>query len=213
MAKNNSIFDEIVREKKAEAFLNKARTGSRGGSKGRKGVRTPYDSMTRLEKKRLNGEVASFNMNSLMNYKDFEVKDEDTQKMLLTQWRTLYKNTEIMDAFYDSGNGKRFNTQSFADLVNRLGVPPKQKGGSLPRKPRTAKTKSAAESELSTIQSSLDLEVKKEEPLKLITNGLHLEYNGEYDSEALSKIFTKLQLLIDGEENKFVLAISLSERL
>jgi hypothetical protein len=46
----------------------------------------------------------------------------------------------------------------------------------------------------------------------LITKGMHLEYNGDYDAEQLSRIFTKLQLLTEGEENKFNLSISITER-
>jgi hypothetical protein len=41
--------------------------------------------------------------------------------------------------------------------------------------------------------------------------GLHLNYNGIYDAEQLSKIFTKLQLLTDEENCKFKLHISLTE--
>jgi hypothetical protein len=48
--------------------------------------------------------------------------------------------------------------------------------------------------------------------MRILTQGLHLEYNGEFDAEQLSKIFTKLQLVTDGEENKFYLSISLTEK-
>jgi hypothetical protein len=50
------------------------------------------------------------------------------------------------------------------------------------------------------------------QPMRILTQGLHLEYNGEFDAEQLSKIFTKLQLVTDGEENKFYLSISLTEK-
>ena len=54
--------------------------------------------------------------------------------------------------------------------------------------------------------------MKQETPKPiLLTKGLHLEYNGTYDVEALSKIFTKLQLIIDGDTNKYNISLSLSE--
>jgi hypothetical protein len=45
----------------------------------------------------------------------------------------------------------------------------------------------------------------------IITKGLHLEYNGNYDVDSLNRLFTKLQLLIDGEPNKYRISLSLSE--
>jgi hypothetical protein len=45
----------------------------------------------------------------------------------------------------------------------------------------------------------------------IVTKGLHLEYNGNYDVESLNRLFTKLQLLVDGEPNKFRISLSLSE--
>jgi len=43
MRLERGIFDLEVREKKNQAYLNKARTGSKGGSRSRKGMNTPYD--------------------------------------------------------------------------------------------------------------------------------------------------------------------------
>lgn len=218
------LFLEDVREKKKAgrgAFSMRGK-GVKHGISG--ALRTPFHFMKNKEKKKLDGEVVSYNMNSLMTFHDFDQKDFETKKMLMTQWRTMYQNNEIMDAFFDEGNGKRFNAQSFANLVNELGCPPKQKGGSKPRKPRAAKVKVEEKSEK---QEAVEIESKQllaefkefsneqlpqEVKPMLITNGLHLEYNGDYDAESISKIFTKLQLLVEGEENKFKVSISLSER-
>jgi hypothetical protein len=105
--------------------------------------------------------------------------------------------------------GKKFNTQSFADLVNGLGCPPKQRGGSEPRKykPRQATTAIMPANEPQAQPQEIEKPIQK-----LITKGLHLEYNDDYTAEQLNKIFTKLQLLVDGEESKFSLSISLTER-
>jgi hypothetical protein len=47
------IFDLEVKEKKNQAYMNRAKTGSRGGSKSRKGMNTPYDYLTTKEKKKI----------------------------------------------------------------------------------------------------------------------------------------------------------------
>jgi len=41
---------------------------------------------------------------------------------------------------------------------------------------------------------------------------LDLKYNGVYQSEDLSRILTKLQLLIEGENNSFVVSIKVQEK-
>ena len=64
---------------------------------------------------------------------------------------------------------------------------------------------------LSNINLSPQKEVIQQPPLKLLQTGLHLEYSGNYDSEQLSKIFTKLQLITDDENCKFMINISLTE--
>jgi hypothetical protein len=66
-----------------------------------------------------------------------------------------------------------------------------------------------------TIQTALSNMDSVQQPTNSIlqtVEGLHLEYNGIYDAEQLSKIFTKLQLITDGEECKFQLNITLSEK-
>jgi hypothetical protein len=206
------LFEQEVREKKNQAYLNKARTGKRGASKGRKGMNTPFDSMSLKEKRKLNGEVVVSNMyETILAWTDFELKDEETQRNLLTRWREIYPNTKIMSDL-SIGREKSFNTQSFADLVNGLKCPPKRKAISSGTS-RRAKTKTPAIQEQAPVLelSSME-ETVQQAPVQLITQGLHLDYNGEYSAEQLSKIFTKLQLLTDGEDNKFVVAISISER-
>jgi hypothetical protein len=211
------LFLEDVREKKKAgrgAFSMRGK-GVKHGISG--ALRTPFHFMKNKEKKKLDGEVVSYNMNSLMSYHDFEQKDFETKKMLMTQWRTIYQNNEIMDSFFDEGKGKRFNAQSFANLVNELGCPPKAKGGS---KARAGKGRVKKEDSVEVEPKQLLAEFKdftkeqfpQEAKPMLITNGLHLEYNGDYDAESISKIFTKLQLLVEGEQNKFKVSISLSER-
>ena len=51
----------------------------------------------------------------------------------------------------------------------------------------------------------------QQNPIKIIINGLHLEYNGIFDPDQLAKIFTKLQLLVDGEDSDYYLTLTLTE--
>lgn len=196
------IFDLEVREKRNQAFLNKAKTGAKGGSQSRKGVRTPYDSMSRKEKRLLNGEVKTIMYETIVPVTEFEVKDIEMQKLMLKRWREIYPNENIVQQM-------KISRKRYDDLVKKL---------NLPRKPKTVidgrkgKTRTVAIIEQVETQQTPKESVTEEIQQKLILSGLHLEYNGEYTADQLSKIFTKLQLLVDSEENKFNLSISLSER-
>ena len=214
MAENiERIFQDDIREKRkagSGAFHQRGH-GVKHGIGG--ALKTPSYFMKTKEKKKLDGEVRTFNMyTTILNWTEFELKDKETQKTLLTKWREIYPNQKIMDELA-IGKSKHFNTQSFADLVNELGCPPKIRGGSKPRKerqPRQAMTAIMPTTQEQKPQEEREKEIQQ--PIKLITNGLHLEYNGDYDAEQLSKIFTRLQLITDGEENKYTLSISLTER-
>lgn len=211
------IFEMEVRDKKREVYLNKSKTGAKGGSKSRKGVRTAYDFMNKKEKKLLNGEVESYNMyTTILNWTEWETKNQETQKNLLTKWRDIYPNTKIMDEL-SQGRKSKLNSQSFADIVNGLGVP--QKRRALPtgeKKPRKAKT-NVEVPKMSLLEfaeeptNEVKQEIQSAVQTQIITKGLHLEYNGQYDVEALNRLFTKLQLLVDGETNKYRINLSLSE--
>jgi hypothetical protein len=94
-------------------------------------------------------------------------------------------------------------------LVNNLGLVTARGGARSrivkPRKPKETKT---------LLESALELAPEPTPEIKpvLISRGMHFEYNGEYNAESIIKIMTKLQLLVEGEENQFNLAISLTER-
>jgi hypothetical protein len=217
------MFKDDIREKKKTgtgAFHQRGK-GVKHGLSG--ALRTPYHFMKTKEKKKLDGEVEVYNMyETILNWNDFNLKDKETQKNLLTRWRDIYPNNKIM-AELEKGRSKTFNSQSFADLVNGLGCPPKDRSKVTkgPRKPRVAKKVVAIEEKAPTIepslpQTTLELAPEPERPsipehVKLLTKGLYLEFNGSYDAEAISKIFTKLQLLVDGEPNKFKINISITE--
>ena len=209
--KQRSIFELEVREKKNQVFHNRAKTG-KSGSKTRKGMRTAFDYLTTKEKKKLNGEVKVHNMfTTILNWTEFQKKDKETQKELLTKWREVYPNNKIM---FDLSQGRdtKLNNQSFSDLVKQLGVPAKGKGGGagVPRI-RKAKVEAVAASPEPKKEEAMPEMILPPQQQIIITNGLHLEYNGKYDADALNKLFTKLQLLIDGDSCKYNISLSLTE--
>lgn len=211
------LFNEDIRDKRkaGSGSFHKRGKGVKHGISG--ALRTPYYYLKPKERKKLNGTVETSNMYStILSWDEWSLKDKETQKNLMTKWREIYSNTKIMEELA-VGRGKPFNSQSFADIVNDLDCPKKIRGGSKPRKKSAAitavkETKSPTLLEFAEVANQLEFEIPKQEVRQvLVTKGLHLEYNGEFDPEQLSKIFTKLQLLIEGEPNKFKISLSLSE--
>lgn len=204
------LFMEEVREKK------KIGTGSfhmrgKGVKHGFNGaLRTPYHFMKTKERNKLNGEVEVYNMfTTIIPYKEFELKDAETQKELLVKWREVFDNDKIMKEMH-------ITNKRYFDLVNDFQLPKKRRGGAV--NVQKGKIKKATR-EKSLISNSLQFELSESPEItpepqvqKIITKGLYLEYNGEYDAEALNRLFTKLQLVIDGELNKFNISLCLTEK-
>jgi hypothetical protein len=128
---------------------------------------------------------------------------------MLTRWREIYDNKQIQ-------KGLGVANSPYYKMVEELEIPKKPRGGANNVGPKTRKSRAKVISPEPTL---LDFETPEidskpqieKEVVKLITRGLHLEYNGQYDVDALSKLFTKLQLLIDGDSNKYNISLSLSE--
>lgn len=208
------LFIDDIREKKKAGRGSFAKTGKGGERAGvRGGLKTPYDFMKTKERKKLNGEVETFNMyETILTRDEFSLKPEETQKAMLTRWRELYSNAKIMEDMQIKGNAQ------FSKLIKELDIPMKQKR--LPRK-GNAKAKATIQQidmkkELATVpeQAPENTPIVNnfvQQPVKLITNGLHLEYNGNYTSDQINRIFTKLQLLVDGEENNFNIELRITE--
>jgi hypothetical protein len=207
-------YNENIERMLQEDIRDKRRTGNGVYSKRGKGVkhgisgalRTSYYFMTSKERKKLNGEVKVFNMNEILSKEEFFSMDEDTQKMLLTNWRETYQNVDILKAMGISSN-------TLSKLLKELNVPSKPRGGK-----RAATSKRKAKTQTPQVENTnleLIMPQPQEQPIVkpiILTKGLNLEYNGEFDAEHISKVFTKLQLLIEGEENKFNVSISITER-
>jgi hypothetical protein len=222
-------YNENIERLLREDIIEKKKVGRGAFSMRGKGVkhgisgafRTPSYFMTNKEKKQLNGEVETFNMyETILPYEDFKLKDKDLQKLMLTKWRETYDNMKIRTEL-------GLSNKAFYDLVAELGIPKKtriEKAGSRRvGRPKQAKPKATAsvtpkKNLLDLVEESIQAEVKKEKQESkiptvqtLITNGLHVEYNGNYDADTINKILTKIQLLVDGESNEFRISLSLSE--
>lgn len=174
-----------------ETFNNDIKEKKSWGRKHTKtgGIVTPFDLMKPHEKRKLIGKVETYNMyENIITKSEFENKSDAEKKSMLIVWRDKYTNAEIMQKLEIGGQG------TFAALLKSLGVPNKSRGGN--RKGTTNKIKTAPSAPI---------------PAAEILGGLNLEYNGVYTSEEINKIFTKLQLLTDGENNNFKLTIQLKE--
>jgi hypothetical protein len=194
------LFNEEIRDKKRDMQQLRSKTGSRGSSGSRKGMRTAYDYMSVKEKRKMNSAVSVKNLfDLLLSKQEFEGYPEEKQREILTRWRDIYPNQKIMEALEIKSQGT-FNT-----LLQKLNVP-KKRSWSNKKKQQPEKGKSAVENETAAVLPNIE---KMDIPSIV---GLQLFYNGEYESDQLSKILTKLQLLIEGEENLFEVSISLQEK-
>jgi hypothetical protein len=200
------LREDIQEKKKAGRGVFSMRgKGVKHGFSG--ALKTPYYYMSNKEKKKLDGEVKVSNMyETVIPFKEFELKDQETKKAMLIRWREIYANTKIMKEM-------GLNNTDYYKLIGDLEIPKKPRGGARTTT-KTKKRTSAIKTEIVAISA----ETPKKEAAQIqhqlqqiITNGLHVEYNGTYDHETLNKLFTKLQLLIDGEPNNFRISLSLSE--
>lgn len=206
------LFNDDIRDKRkaGSGSFHKRGKGVKHGISG--ALRTPFYYMSNKEKKKLNGEVQVYQMyETIIPIEEFRLKDEETQRAMLTKWREIYDNGKIQK---DLG----IANSPFFKLIDQLRIPKKPRGGSRGKGTRTAKVASVKKStEFQNLEFELEpKELKKETQTisvkpNIITKGLHLEYNGKYDVESLSRLFTKLQLLIDGEPCDYNIALSLTE--
>jgi predicted DNA-binding transcriptional regulator AlpA len=218
------MFKDDIREKKKAGNGVHSRRG-KGVKHGLSGaLRTSSYYMSNKEKKKLSGEVTVSNMyENIIPIEEFELKDIETQKLMLIRWREIHDNSTIRSQM-------KLNNSQFYDLVNDLKIPKKSKtGGRVAKsKAKVDKPKQTKAIAIEPVQQEINLQPSwsatptntlefVEPPYKLVqpipepTNGLNLQYNGEYTAEQLVKLFTKLQLITEGEENKFKLAINLIE--
>lgn len=200
----DKFFQSEIIEKKKHLQSQRAKTG-RGASRSRRIGIMPTDRMSKRELKEYTkaGEVViSFMYDALIPKEEFDNKPLEEQVKIMKRWRELYTNAEIMKGLGIAGSNTLYK------MLNKLDLPPKSRGGYRKRnsKPKDKKPKEVAvESPQAVVVSQTDA------VQKLISNGLHLEYNGKYDAEQLEKIFTKLQLIVSGDDAKYRLSLLITE--
>ena len=211
------VYLSEIREKKNHAYNSRARTGGQGSSGSRKGVRTAYDYMTNAEKKKLNSEIEVFNMyETVIPFKEFELKDTETQRTLLTRWRELYPNKKIYTEMELPGAPSSFYT-----LMDKLDVPKKgnygPKGPKDPdkSKPRKAAAKVAKQEQQQQQQEQQPVATTAEKlqptPGSVRLNGLSLQYSALCTPEQIEDELARLQLQVTGKKSKYMFTCYLTE--
>jgi hypothetical protein len=194
--------DDIRAKKKIGANIHK-KTGLRGyvGK-----MRFPSDIMSKEDKKKhiKAGRIRAYNMyEKILTRQEFNALDTKTQKAMFTVWREKYTNKQIM-----KGMGLSSGSQFHKYIVD-LDIPLLHKAGG--RRKGAGRPKKDATPAVKEVQQQA--QAVQQAPQAININGLHLEYNGTYNAEQLSKIFTKLQLITDGEENEYYISVKISEKL
>lgn len=199
------IFISEIIEKKHTVNSNRHRSGNSVRKSARK-VFFVSDSMSRKEKRQHTkaGKVECYNMYETILPKDeFFLKDLETQKLMMSKWRDMYSNEKVMKGMGITANA------TFARIINELNLPKKRRVNTNGRKTKSSVAITTKVGQVKEVKQ--EVIEQEDNVVKLITNGLHLEYNGVYDADSINRILTKLQLLVDGEENKFRINIEFSE--
>ena len=192
------LFQNEVREKKRTASGVHHKTGKNGyvGT-----MRFPSDIMSRSEKMRYrrNGKVMTTNMyEEIMTVEAFEDLETYEQKNRLQYWRNTYTNKEITEKM-------GISNKRFYDFVKDLDLP---KAPRIDReKPRKAAAKKihSDQAEKITPPAPVAAIAVEEKPIaqEVIIDGLHLVFNGSYKAEIIQKMFSKIDMLLEDEEDEF----------
>ena len=121
------LREDIQEKKKAGRGVFSMRgKGVKHGFSG--ALKTPYYYMSNKEKKKLDGEVKVSNMyETVIPFREFELKDQETKKAMLIRWREIYPNTKIMKEM-------GLNNTDYYKLIGDLEIPKKPRtGGARPK--------------------------------------------------------------------------------
>jgi hypothetical protein len=203
----DKIFYDEIREKKKETAL--LRTATQHRRLGAKKVLFATDLMSRKEKLKHTkaGRGMTTNMyEDILPIAEFEKLEDYEKRNRLQYLRSVKSAKEIQAAM-------GVNSKRYYEIINELDLPkaPRTKAGAEPRKaPLKRKTATVA------IQSQLELETQPEppkpEPVKIIINGLNLEFNGTFTAEQIIKQFLKFGALLEGEDDKYYIELRLQQK-
>jgi hypothetical protein len=202
------MFEKDIRDKK--------RTGrgihNRKGIRGYVGkVKFAYDIMSRKDKynHRKGGKITVSNMfDTILPKKEFFELELNDQKNRLAYWQ---RNNSVKEVQQKMG----IAAGTYYKLLDELEIPreraPRKNAG---RKKGKGKTNLNPQKKLPPVEEKKEeKQPEKEEKTvqKLITNGLYLEWNGQYEPGEIQKICDKVNLIVDGEESKYRVHVSISE--
>lgn len=209
------LFEQEIREKKQDRRNFMKKTGARGrGGK----MYLPSDLMSRADRKKHTkaGEIIVTNIyDTILKKVEFEALEPHEQRNHLQYWRTKYQTKEIQRGMGVAG-------ATYYKYIEDLGLP-KIRG----YKKRTGKTQDKKKEAPKQISASLpdqeeqqapqeviiqDKQPEPQQPAILVLNGLNIAYNGIYNSSEIQRMFSKLDLLLDGEDSEFEIELNIKER-
>ena len=209
------IFNDDIRDKSktGSGSFHKRGKGVKHGFKG--ALRTPYYYMTNKEKKALNGKVeVSFMYETVIPYEEFILKDIEIQKAMLIRWRELFSNEHIKKEM-------GVYNKRYYDIVEELKIPKKRNRvfKDTKNKKEVAAMTPSKTPELKLVENpkNENIEIMEKIVEKIVEKnevnvlGLDLNYNKICDVEEISRILTKLQLMVEGEPTDFDVKISIKQ--
>lgn len=209
------LLQEEIKEKKQSAQDMRSRAaGKRGGR-----VKFPTDLMSRKEKLKHTkaGKVTVTNIyDEILKRAEFDALEEHEQKSRLQYWRSKYNVKQIQ-------KGMGVAAATYYNYIDGLDLPKQRK----PREPRKAIATTPAKpigkiSDFIAAEqqpSLLDFETTQEPPAVetksapafLDLSGLNIAYNGTYSAEDIQKLFSKLDIILDGEQSKFKIELKIMQ--
>lgn len=110
------LFHEEIRDKKRIGSNIFSRVSTRKGG-GNQALRTPSYFMKGSNKcKKLSGDVEVYNLNDVISYQEFQVKNKGQQRMFMEAWKARYKAKDIQDKMGISKN-------VYYKILEDLGLP------------------------------------------------------------------------------------------
>jgi hypothetical protein len=199
-------FYSDIREKKKAASGVHSKTG-KNGYVGK--MRFPSDIMSRKEKYnyRKASKVMTTNMyDEILTRESFEALDNHEKKNHMQYWRTKYKIKEIQQAM-------GISNKVFYDIIEALDLPKGMRKKT--REPRKAKVAVAAVTPKKEAAQEEAAVAVKEEPVvqEILVDGLHLVFNGTFESEHIIKRLNKFITLLDDETDDYYIELKLMQKV
>ena len=203
------LFNQEVRDKKRTASGVHSKTGKRGyvGK-----MRFPSDIMSRKEKYnyRKAGKVVTTQLyNEIISIEEFEELEIYAQKNMMSYWRNVYTNKEILEAM-------GINNGRFYKIVKELNLPKAPRvDRQEPRKGKGVKVQGKQEKAIAVEPSPIimpEAETKPEPVQEILVDGIHLVFSGTYSPELIQRKLGKFELMLEDETDDFYIELRLIQK-